>query len=306
MKRFDSVQTSGAGINNLIVSPDGALLAVAFKRTILLVSIAEDAIVQRLDAVSAVNGLAFAPDGTMVVAGSDDGRIRLFNTSDGQVKQRINSQSDGIASVAWSPDGRFIAAGHDQPLATLYDADSGQQLLVLETKIFDESRTGVHFSPDGEIVAATVYNSILLWHLPPTLTDQPTLTRQKVAVRGYAQMMDMAFSPDGDTLAGLADVEGESTLHFWYVETAKKIGHIKLPNYAIRCAWAPDGSFIAVAEIYGDGISLWNPATRKRFKESPAPIDVDELTAVAIHPNSQHLFIGTEEGDVLMTTRENQ
>jgi WD40 repeat protein len=57
---------------------------------------------------SAVNSVAFSPDGKQVVSGSDDKTVRLWDAATGTVLQTLEGHSDTVNSVAFSPDGKLL------------------------------------------------------------------------------------------------------------------------------------------------------------------------------------------------------
>ena len=55
-----------------------------------------------------VNSVAFSPDGTHIVTGSDDGTARLWESGSGRLLHSFEGHSGGVMSVAFSPDGQNI------------------------------------------------------------------------------------------------------------------------------------------------------------------------------------------------------
>ena len=61
---------------------------------------------------SAVESVAFSPDGKTLATGSDDGSVRLWDVaSRRQIGRPLTSQSGEVRSVAFSPDGKTLATG---------------------------------------------------------------------------------------------------------------------------------------------------------------------------------------------------
>jgi len=59
-----------------------------------------------------VGSMAVSPDETMVVSGSVDGRIRLWDIKDGRiVSEPWEGHSHAVRCVDWSSDGQEIASG---------------------------------------------------------------------------------------------------------------------------------------------------------------------------------------------------
>ena len=73
-----------------------------------------------------VTGVAFSPDGSFLVSGSEDGTVRLWDVSRGHEVQRLETQSR-INTVAYRSDGHYLAAG-EQKVST----DGGSKVYVWE------------------------------------------------------------------------------------------------------------------------------------------------------------------------------
>jgi len=59
-----------------------------------------------------VNSVAFSPDGTKVLTGSDDGTAKSWDAATGALIQTFTATEDSaVHSVAFSPDGMNVLAG---------------------------------------------------------------------------------------------------------------------------------------------------------------------------------------------------
>ena len=94
--------------------------------------------------VTNVIAVAFSADDTRVVSGSDDGTIRVWDSSTGAGIKEI---SIGFASIAFSPDGYRIVSGFRDGAVREWDAMSGNQ--VSEMLGHTATTMSVSFSPDG-------------------------------------------------------------------------------------------------------------------------------------------------------------
>jgi WD40 repeat protein len=199
-----------------------------------------------------VEGVAFAPDGRTLATASADGTIRLWSVGTGRPIRILTSIPGVVASaVAFSPDGRLLAVGtggRDVQLVTVATGETtatlsgganslafspdgkqltnGARLWRLPTRRATDvtvlsDRVGmVAFSPDGRLLAIGGDDGVVrLWD---TSAGRITLTltgRLKTVGKGLGfaggqlgMIVDVAFSPDGKTIAIADDYE---TVRLW-------------------------------------------------------------------------------------------
>jgi hypothetical protein len=72
---------------------------------------------------SFVNSVAFSPDGKLIVSGSDDNTVRLWDIEGNRVGQPFQGHEDSVNSVAFSPDGKLIVSGSDDNTVRLWNIE---------------------------------------------------------------------------------------------------------------------------------------------------------------------------------------
>ena len=150
---------------------------------------------------SAVNSVAFSPDGTRIVTGApiywlkrsepepnNDYTAKVWDAKSGQELLTLKGHSHNVHSVAFSPDGKRIATGSTNG-TKVWDAKSGQELLTL--KGHSDDVNSVAFSPDGaRIVTGGADATAKVWDAK---SGQELLT-----LKGHSDNVNsVAFSPDG-------------------------------------------------------------------------------------------------------------
>jgi glucose repression regulatory protein TUP1 len=68
-----------------------------------------------------VTSVCVSPDGSLLAAGSLDTVVRLWDTSNGQLLDKLKGHNDSVYSVAFSPDGKFLVSGSLDKTLKLWD-----------------------------------------------------------------------------------------------------------------------------------------------------------------------------------------
>jgi WD40 repeat protein len=155
------------------------------------------------------------------------------------------------------------------------------------------------FSPDGNILASTDNDSIILWSVE---------TRQQlVEITPDYPVFGIEFSPDGKTLAssGCGEVGADGgcikgEVRLWNVATRQLLGTlIGHTDRIASIAFSPDGRTLASASDISDGtINIWDVATRAPLGR-PLTGHVSGVEKVVISPDGETLAAvsnGAREG----------
>jgi hypothetical protein len=111
---------------------------------------------------SAVNGVAFSPDGTRIVTASTDNTARVWSVATGDTLLTLVGHTGGVSSVAWSPDGTRIATGSWDRTAKIWDPVSGDPLTTLVGHT--DWVTGLAWSPDGtRLITSSADSTAIIW-----------------------------------------------------------------------------------------------------------------------------------------------
>jgi WD40 repeat protein len=106
--------------------------------------------------------VAWSPDSSIIVSGSYDGTVRIWDAVTGELQQTLPGHTYFVKSVAWSPDSTRIVSGSRDKTVRIWDAVTGelQQTLTGHT---DWVRY-VAWSPDStRIVSGSRDNTVRIW-----------------------------------------------------------------------------------------------------------------------------------------------
>jgi WD40 repeat protein len=154
------------------------------------------------DPENEVQTAAFSPDGSRVVAGSEDGTARIWRAdgSGGPIVLRGHRGTVWIA--AFSGDGSRIVTGAEDGTACIWKADGSGDPIVLREREDQSPLQSAVFSPDdSRIVTASVDGTVTVWKADGSgkpivlLWGKSTESRLHFDPRHFL-VMSVSFSPD--------------------------------------------------------------------------------------------------------------
>ncbi|MGA4844396.1 hypothetical protein [Streptomyces sp. G45] len=232
--------------------------------------------------IRAVSAVAFSSDGN-TLATADEKRVRLWDVSNGRLRDTLPASDDAPLTMAFSPDTNTLTTIADTGTVRAWDVAAGQPRRVLA------GHTGevpdVAFSPDGSTLAAADRDAVRLWDVPRGKL------RRTLRAPGDAMVGGMAFSPDGDTLAaGDAD-----TVHLWDTATGRTrrtlTGH---DGYVSAVVFSPAKNLLATADR--TAVRLWNTADGTLRRTLPFP--GEPTYTMAFSPDGTTLTAVSDAGTV--------
>jgi hypothetical protein len=190
--------------------------------------------------------VAFAPSGPLLISGSSDGSVKLWNASTTTEIASFNGHEGGVSTVAFFPDGSQIASGGSDSDVLLWDVVSKQPTAVLAGH--ESDIVSVAFSPDGSLLASSSSDkSIRLWDVTTQETGSILQAGQRIAT-------SVAFSPDGTLLAS---GHNNARIVIWDVESGEKIATLNGHSDPVTSvAFSPNGALLASGG-YDRSVILW-------------------------------------------------
>ena len=221
---------------------------------------------------SAVDSVAFSPNGQTLAAGDDGGDVGLWDTASGR---RTATLGEGARSSAW----RSARTARRSRPATggdvgLWDTASGRRTATLTES---SPVSSVAFSPNGQTLAAgDEGGDVGLWD---------TASGRRTATLTESNLVDsVAFSPNGQTLAA-GDTGGYVGL--WDTASGQQTTTLAEGSPVRSVAFSPNGRTLAAGDDGGDA-SLWDTASGQRT----ATLAEGPVSSVAFSPNGRTLAAG--------------
>jgi WD40 repeat protein len=205
-----------------------------------------------------VRAVAYRPDGKLLATGGDDGTIRLWDPTSGELVRML--VGGPVSSLSWSKDGKVLASGNwSQGDVQLWEAETGRLL----RRYFGGGGGGdVGLSPDGRTLAVVSGNGLTV--LDP-VAERELWTCRFTPAQGRGFAMALGWSPDGKSIAvGLED----QTLRLVDAASGKETQKLEGYNHAAgarQMAWSPDSKRLVTG--LATSVVIWDAATGKRQQE---------------------------------------
>ncbi len=194
-----------------------------------------------------VTSVAFSPDSQMIVSGSTDNTVRLWNIQGDPIGQPFIGHEAYVTSVAFSPDGQVIVSSSCDRTVRLWDIQGNP--IAQPFQGHQDGIISVAFSPNGQmIVSGSLDNTVRLWDLQGNLVAPP--------FQGHDyHVWSVAFSPDGQMIVSGSK---DDTVRLWNIQGnligQPFRGHEGFVN---SVAFSPDGRKI-ISASNDKTVRLWD------------------------------------------------
>ena len=246
------------------VSPDGAVVAVADGRDVVLLDAATLSEQRVLEGHAALTTLQFSRDGTRFASGYEDGTVIVWDVATGTVQDRFDGHAGGVMELAFSPDG-----------ATLYTVSLDRSLLAWD---LDGSRRFVAISQAPATPGNADYAIVV-----PT-GDQVTYVGGLYGTPDAMQFLDLADNHMSPVIevghGGIGDVRGrppaygevatsgrDRMVRVWDRDTGRLLREHDVDGE--RIAYSADGERIVVGSGEGSDHGDRRRHARTRSRAGP-------------------------------------
>lgn len=309
------MMTPDGEIEDLVWSPDGALLATVDNAFVHLWSFPSGRLLHRLDSRPPGEGgeffrhspigygtlIRFAPNGTMLASAARDRQLQVWDVGAAKLLKAFNFRGE-IESFAWDANSQRLAVLElSEPALKLIDVATGAEQSVsieVQRNATSDARGGrdigaanCDWSADGTKIACNVEDGVI------RVFDSNSLEAVGPPIPSDSGIYDLAWSPDGRFLASANLIFGGGhpfLARVWDAATMKMVREYKTSAIPRHARWSPDGEKLVVSGTFNEfaSISIWAcDRDDALVPDQPRPGYADEAT-VAWVPEGRRFGIG--------------
>ncbi|KAF5565246.1 het-E [Fusarium pseudoanthophilum] len=111
-----------------------------------------------------LESVAWAPDGTIVVAASADGRATIWDVTNGILVETLGGSDDWLISTSWAADGRLVALGSKFGVVKIWEMSSSMKGRCILTLDHGGCISSVLWATEGrQLASASANGSVKIW-----------------------------------------------------------------------------------------------------------------------------------------------
>ena len=202
-----------------------------------------------------IAGSDFSPDGSKIVTYGGDGRVILWDATNGRALSLLNPGStSGSAdstgsSIVWSPNGSRIAAiSRDRNLVRIWNSSTAQEILAISGPAYFN---GLAWSPDGSKIAVMSQEDIVVYE---TTSGNQTLrfTAGTGSYNSSSTLVLVGWNSDGTRLYTLGTLDStRAVFKVWQASNGALVSSFEYDYtsyaypYSFPAALNPSGSLLA-------------------------------------------------------------
>jgi len=251
-----------------VFAPDSRVLAVPRAGTVSLFDLATSKETENIPELgNDVSTIAYSPDGTLLVSGSEKGRVRVWSCAGHCLLRELDIHKESILLLRFRSDGKRLLSIDAQGAAIWWDVPTWRTGLSFSVKLpvrVDKPPNNSRpesLSSDGRLLAFGDMGA-MRWLNAETGELLMTTTG------GDRPTMQVAFSGDDSQVVSTSTY---GSVAFWdsstYKLSTKLDGHV-LGSFGV--AFSPDGRRVATGGgTSRDAIKLWDLLTRRELITLP-------------------------------------
>ncbi|KAJ1555786.1 hypothetical protein HK405_013091, partial [Cladochytrium tenue] len=214
----------------------------------------------------------------MIISGSDDRTIRVWDAKTGRLQKTLDGQRSPIRSVAYGPDGQCIIASSEDLSAVIWELATAKSL-----HMFKDCSGPVAFSPDAKcprVAVGLVGTDICVW-------AGDAFQERTLLVGHKERIYSVAFSVDGRRIVSGSN---DGTARIWDAATGNQLavleGH-ESRSSVTAAAFSPDG-WLVVTGSSDKTVRIWDSTTG--LERAALEGHYGQVSAVAFSPDGSRVL----------------
>jgi eukaryotic-like serine/threonine-protein kinase len=243
------LQHEKATLKQARFSPDGRIVATATSGIGFWDAANGQPMSPFLSLPSAIESIAFSPDGTRLAVAGADGTARIVEVPTGKLLSKVNHPG-AVFSVSFSPDGTRLVTSTRARFARVSSALTSAQLI--DDLYHADEVNYAEFSPDGtQILTASEDGTAMIWD---AATGQPLVG----PLNHKAEVWMAKFARDG---LRVATVSRDRSARIWDARTGLPMTpSLRHQDFVEYLEFSPDGRILATCS-YDKTVRLWDAFT---------------------------------------------
>jgi WD40 repeat protein/tetratricopeptide (TPR) repeat protein/predicted Ser/Thr protein kinase len=163
--REAKLMSTGLEVFSLAFSPDGHRLAGTARGSLIVRNVADGEVVFQVPIQEGINSVVYSPDGTLLAAANGDGGVKLLEADKGLQRRIWEPGGGMVRALAFSPDSSVLAAANTDGTISLLALTTEQPPIVLRGHgpMVTGLKFSPKFHDDHLLVSSGLDQSIRLW-----------------------------------------------------------------------------------------------------------------------------------------------
>jgi len=247
---------------------------------------------------SSVNSVVFSPNGRLILSGSSDKTVKLWDIRSRRLLRTLEGHTDSVTCIAFSPgDARIAASGGSDATIRIWDIVDGRELKVIHGH--KNYVASIAFSPNGRMIvsgggagphAPYMDKVVRLW-------DVSTGNLLRTFEGHTGSIKCVAFTPNGDQILSAAGYF-DFTIRVWNTIDGELLRVLKGHQSPIEClVISPDGSKAVTGVDIQNGPTpfiIWDLNKGSLFRRLKGMGGAH--VSAAFSPDGKYLALGEGDG----------
>lgn len=233
-------------VSGIAFAPNGSLVIATGSRNTVVWDTRTGAVVRVLGAAYGGNALAVSPNGRSLAIGGADGSSHLYSMRTWKLIGILGA-GPSTSAIAFSPNGRLIVTADLAGVATIWNAATLAPMINLSGKA--AAAFAVGFSPDGKLVAVgDSSGAVVLW----------SVTTGRLAGSPLIGHGGPVYSVSFDQRGRLVSFSGDGRGRLWDIATGTLLGSLpSIGGSSGSAVFFPGGSRLLELSSTASG-AIWN------------------------------------------------